>query len=103
MGFLSKMSKGEVLESAEEQNYIEELYQKLFVKIARDFVVKEDFQQMQYEFLQRLFLVSPMLFQSVQNENLNLNNSDNAIKKAQEYKENLKRPFHKRRKYKDII
>jgi len=103
MGFLSKMSKGEVLESAEEQNYIEELYQKLFVKIARDFVVKEDFQQMQYEFLQRLFLVSPMLFQSVQNESLNLNNSDNAIKKAQEYKENLKRPFHKRRKYKDII
>lgn len=103
MGFLSKLSKGEILETAEEDNYIEELYQKLFAKIARDFIVKEDMQQMQMELLQRLFIFSPAFYQNFQSENFNLTASDNAIKKAHEYKDNLKRPFHKRRKYKDII
>ena len=103
MGFLSKLSKGEILETAQEDNYIEELYEKLFAKIARDFAVKEDLQQNQMEFLQRMMLVSPQFNQSIQADSLSFSNNDYAIRKAQEYKENLKRPFHKRRKYKDII
>jgi len=93
MTFLNKLSKGETLESAKEDNILEEQYEKLFKKIARDFVTKEDLKDMMLEMLSLL---------SVTNASSVLDNEQNAIKLANEYEANLKKSSSNRKKYKDI-
>lgn len=93
MTFLNKLSKGETLESAKEDNILEEQYEKMFKKIARDFVTKDDLKDMMLEMLSLL---------SVVNASSILDNEQNAIKLANEYEANLKKSSSNRKKYKDV-
>lgn len=93
MTFLNKLSKGETLESAKEDNILEEQYEKMFKKIARDFVTKDDLKDMMLEMLSLL---------SVANASSILDNEQNAIKLANEYEANLKKSSSNRKKYKDV-
>jgi hypothetical protein len=79
----------------------EEQYQRIFKKIARDFVCRADLDDLVNTLMKRII--------SSQEENKALENSEvnssklGAVMKAVEYKENLSLPKHKRRKYKDVI
>lgn len=79
----------------------EEQYQRLFKKIARDFVSRADLDDLLTNLIERIAL-------SQQNKET-LNSTDvnsgriGSVMKAIEYRENLSLPKHKRRKYKDVI
>lgn len=103
MGFLSKLNQNETTSVTEENTILEEQYEKIFSKIARDFLTKEDFKDIMIALLQRISLTNPSLANSLISDPIVLSFEDNAIKKSQEYKENVRKPIHKRRKYKDII
>ena len=78
----------------------EELYQRLFKKIARDFIFIGD--------LENIFDVFIDEIEKAQNENKSLDKNElkyysmQSILKAIEYKNNLSKPKHKRKKYKDV-
>ena len=78
---------------ADESDNDEELYQRLFKKIARDFVCKSDSEDMFQKILKEV----------KEDEEEVENVSFGAIMKAIEYRENLSLPKSKRRKYKDVI
>lgn len=103
MGFLSKLNQNETTSVTEEDTVLEEQYEKLFSKMARDFLTKEDFKDIMIALLQRISLTNPALANSLISDPIVLSFEDNAIKKSQEYKENSRKPIHKRRKYKDIF
>jgi len=90
------------VEGATEHDELEEQYQRMFKKIARDFVHKDDLASIMNEYTEYLFTIIPGLEESLQ-DNTFENKRDSAVNKALEYKENLKRPKHKRKKYKDVI
>jgi len=84
-----------------DDNELEEMYQRMYKKMARDFVHREDLK----EILNQIFLglgsanqAFAFLFKEVDVEIL----FDNAIDKAIEYRENLSKPRNKRKKYKDV-
>ena len=94
MGFLERASKGESVGSQSSDN--EELYEKLFIKIGRDFVYKEDLAKMIVRILEILdptgivannFIVS----------------SEGAMRKALEYKKVLESGQDGSKLYKDLI
>lgn len=84
--------------SQEDQD--EELYQRLFKKIARDFIFVDDLDVFLDSFYDRL------LEAQRNNEQLNKEEmkyySAKSVLKAMEYKNNLSLPKRKRRKYKDV-
>ena len=98
---LRDQSDGNDSQGATESDNDEELYQRLFKKIARDFVSKDDLEN----------LIGGLLEEIVRSQNAKqkldstkIGTSDmGAAMKAIEYKENLALPKHKRRKYKDVI
>jgi len=96
MAFLNKLSKDETLDSAKEENQVEEQYQKMFKKIARDFLTKEDFKEIMQEMIANLNLTSLVINTST------LDLDQNAIKIANEYEANSKRSSQNKKKYKDI-
>ena len=85
---------------ANEESNDEETYQRMFKKIARDFVCKEDLDNILGELLEKII-------QKKEDENLTSSEinsgSIGAVMKAIEYKSNLSLPKHKRRKYKDVL
>lgn len=103
MGFLNKLNQNQTTAVTEENSILEEQYEKMFSKIARDFITKEDFKDIMIALLQRISLTNPALANSLISDPIVLSFEDNAIKKSQEYKENIKKPFHKRRNYKDVL
>lgn len=103
MGFLNKLNQNITTSVTEEDTVLEEQYEKMFSKIARDFLTKEDFKDIMMAFLQKISLTNPTLVNSLISDPVVLSFEDNAIKKSQEYKENVRKPIHKRHKYKDII
>lgn len=90
------------VEGATEHDELEEQYQRMYKKIARDFIHKEDLETIMNEYTEYLFSIVPGLQDSLENNTFN-NRVDSAVNKAIEYKENLKKPKHKRKKYKDVI
>lgn len=92
---LKDQSENITVEGIDQDANDEELYQRIFKKIARDFVCKVDSEDMFQKILEKV--------EDKQDEQeigtINLN----AIMKAIEYKENLSLPKHKRKKYKDVI
>lgn len=92
MGFLSRQAKGEEPGQGGDN---EELYEKLFPKIGRDFVYKEDFERI-VDALMRIvdpLGASPIDFKS----------NVKAVQKAREYKEMLDTGEDGSKKYKDLI
>jgi hypothetical protein len=83
-----------------DDNDLEEMYQKLYKKIARDFVHREDFKEVlgySFSFLRQ---INPKYEEALSQIDLDL--FDYAVTKAIEYKENLSKPRAKRKKYKDV-
>jgi len=78
----------------------EETYQRLFKKIARDFIFKDDLDGFLDNFYEEM--------QRAQEENRQVSKDEmryfamGSIAKALEYKHNLSLPKHKRKKYKDV-
>lgn len=94
MGMFRKLLDKEDLKDLNSESELEEQYQKLFKKIARDFVYKEDLSEM-------LVLVFGELFEDSDIDTKT--RVDSAIQKAIEYKQNLSKPLNQRKKYRDII
>lgn len=78
----------------------EEQYQRLFKKIARDFVCRADLERSLKKIQDRIEN-GEELEEDVEEDSINA--TIGAILKAIEYKANLSLPKHKRIKYKDII
>lgn len=93
----NKLYNNEDASFNDEDQQLEEQYEKLFKKIARDFVFKEDL----ISSLNNLTSAINLL-----NSNFNLINvassEEGAIKKAAEYEANLKKRKKDRTQYKDI-
>ena len=79
----------------------EEQYQRLFKKIARDFICKGDLDNLINNLVKRLTEIQESEDGS---EEIEIN-SDSlaAVMRAIEYKENLRLPKSQRKKYKDVI
>jgi len=103
MGVFSNMRKGHDNDFDSGDKELEEQYQQLFKKIARDFVLVEDLKrtmQRMNSFIDAVRRINPELAEEI-DENLEFG-SENAILKAIEYKNNLEQPRNKRQKYRDI-
>ena len=79
----------------------EEQYQRLFKKIARDFVCRADLEASLNKMLERIER-GEQPFNELE-EDTTYNGTLGAIMKALEYRANLARPKHKRVKYRDVI
>lgn len=79
----------------------EEQYQRMFKKIARDFICKADLDNLINALVKRIS-ESQENQESLEGSEVNSDNLG-AVMKAIEYKENLRLPKSKRRKYKDVI
>lgn len=93
----NKLYKKEDTSFDNEDSHLEEQYQKLFKKIARDFVFKEDL----VSSLNNLTQAINTLNENFKNIRLNSSN-EGAVQKALEYEANLKKRKKDRTKYKDI-
>jgi hypothetical protein len=103
MPFLSNLNKGETLDSASDDTVNEEQYQKLFKKIARDFLTKEDFRQILSEVLSQLAVSNPTALISISSSLSSLDDQNAAKSIAIEYEKNINTASNKKKKYKDII
>ena len=93
----NKLYKKEDASFNNEDNHLEEQYQKLFKKIARDFVFKEDL----VSSLNNLTGAINSLNENFKDIKIN-SSSEAAIQKALEYEANLKKRKKERTQYKDI-
>ena len=94
MGFYSNLKNDEDMSFDDEDTQLEEQYQKIYKKIARDFVHLDDFRQVVVDLVddnRRIFAL------------LNALKRENAILKAVEYKNNLEKPRSERKNYKDVM
>jgi|LauGreDrversion4_2_1035121.scaffolds.fasta_scaffold13452_4 hypothetical protein len=80
-----------------DDNELEELYERLYKKIARDFVHKDDLRQSLSHTLNLYEALGIKLDETTASLFF-----DEAINQAIEYKENLSKPRNKRKKYKDV-
>jgi len=93
MGFLLKAAKGQ--DGNDMSGFQEESYERLFPKIGRDFVSKEDF----YKVMRQLmYMIDPSGSQPIDYED-----DSEAKRIAFEYKSNLDSGKISDRKYKDLI
>jgi hypothetical protein len=82
---------------------LEEQYQKMFKKIARDFAMLEDIKQIvssMNAMLEIMRRIDPEVTSELEEELVA--ERDNAVLKAIEYKNNLEKPRSKRNNYKDV-
>ncbi len=97
---LKQQEQLEDTKSNSQEDQDEELYQRLFKKIARDFIIVDDLDVFLDSFYDRLIEVQK------NNEKLNKEQmkyySTKSVLKAMEYKNNLSLPKRKRKKYKDV-
>ena len=95
MGFYKSLKDNQDTNLSDEERRLEETYEKLFPKIARDFMCRKDVEAI----FDYLFLLIDLDNQP-DNEKVRL--IRHALLLAREYKLNLKRPIDKRKTYKDI-
>lgn len=91
MSFFKKLKDDEDTDFSEDES-IEENYQKMFKKIARDFLTREDFKYIILEILNDILIEDRDV----------LDTKINAVLKAKEYENNLEKSSDKRKKYLDI-
>lgn len=94
MGFYTNIKKDEDSELEKEDNGLEEQYQKMYKKIARDFVHIKDFQEVMLNIIENKSFIFALV---------DALKRENAINTALEYKKNLETSKNNRKKYKDII
>lgn len=92
MSFLKKSLENEEIDTSSDR---EELYEKLFSKIGRDFVYTEDFVQVITEILN---IIDPL-----QLAQINPQNKSGALRKALEYRAILRSGREGKSIYKDLI
>jgi hypothetical protein len=95
------LAKGKTVKGGDKNSSDEEQYQRMFKKIARDFVHREDLKEILRELFLGLSLFDEGLDYILKDINIE-KKIDNAIDKAIEYRENLEKPKHKRKTYRDI-
>jgi hypothetical protein len=103
MGVFSNMQKGHDNSFDTGSTEMEEQYQKMFKKIARDFVLIEDLvgALSRYDSLIELLRKNnPELIAGLE-DHID-SGSESAILKAIEYRKNLEQPRNKRQKYRDV-
>lgn len=103
MGVFRNMQRGHDNDFDNGENELEEQYQKMFKKIARDFATIEDLDGLisQMNFLMNIIKrLNPDILDDVQDEIIA--ERESAVLKAMEYKSNLEKPRSKRTKYKDV-
>lgn len=93
MGFYKKLKDNESTNFSDEDRRIEEEYQKLFPKIARDFICRKDVEKMFGNIIALL---------EQENEIRPATPVRHALLLAREYRLNLKRPINDRKSYRDI-
>jgi hypothetical protein len=98
MGMFKKLHEREDVPGGTNQDALEEQYQQLFKKIARDFVYKEDLKSIMSFLYEDLFADDDEENESFFNERFNA-----AVLRAIEYRNNLSKPLKDRKKYKDVI
>lgn len=91
MSFFKKLKNDEDTDFSEEES-LEEDYEKLFKKIARDFLTREDFKYIIMEILNDMLIEDRDV----------LDTQTNAFLKAKEYENNLEKSSDKRKKYIDV-
>jgi hypothetical protein len=89
--------------SFSEEQRLEAEYQKLFKKIARDFVTREDLDVILSDFVELLFETNEEFEESFEENPIDFSRKEKALSLAKEYSANLKIPTFARKQYKDII
>ena len=98
----NNLNNNKDVKGMDENSSLEEEYQKMYKKIARDFVHRDDLKEILRELLLGLGSINQAVFGELL-EQIDLDhNINNAIEKAIEYRQNLSKPKLKRKKYKDI-
>ena len=103
MGVFSNMQKNHDNDFDNGSNELEEQYQKMFKKMARDFATIEDLEGMMSKMnflLEVLRRSNPELVEEFKGDAVR--ERETAVLKAMEYKNNLEKPRSKRTKYKDV-
>jgi len=90
MGLLNKQAHGREPDLSDDPVNKEEDYEKMFVKIARDFIGREDFAGIIQELITALEKVVPGLSLLLKMEGVDLTQQSKAIEKANLYKKSLK-------------
>lgn len=103
MGIFRNMQKGHDNDFDNGGTELEEQYQKMFKKIARDFATIEDLEGLisKMNFLvEALKRTNPDLVEDFKSDAIT--ERETAVLRAMEYKKNLEKPRSKRTKYKDV-
>ena len=103
MGIFSNMHKGHDNDFDDGNKELEEQYQKMFKKIARDFATIEDLESLlsKMNFIMEIMRRSnPEIAEDFKEDAII--ERETAVLKAMEYKNNLEKPRSKRNKYKDV-
>jgi hypothetical protein len=88
--------------SNNEENALEDNYQKTFPKIARDFITREELRWILNNIFNAINNVNPELGNALYENFSNLENMQIAINKSNEYTVNQQLPDTFKRKYEDI-
>lgn len=81
---------------------LEEQYERLFKKIARDFVSREDLKTILEDFVEALKESNPQIKEALEEQELDFDEISNSRKISKEYSKNLLMPRIFRPKYEDI-
>ena len=81
---------------------LEEQYERLFKKIARDFVSREDLKVILEDFVEALKESSPVLKEALEEQELDFDEISNSRRISKEYARNLMVPRIFRPKYEDV-
>ena len=100
MGIIADGIRGEEVDSENDPSEKEERYEKLFMKIARDFVHRDDFERTMRELMQGLLLAMGPTAALIR---ANYSSNSGAVNKAIEYKAILDAGDDGSKIYKDLI
>lgn len=81
---------------------LEEQYERLFRKIARDFVSREDLKVILEDFVEALKESNPALKEALEEQELDFDEISNSRRISKEYSRNLMLPRIFRPKYEDV-
>ena len=94
MSFLRDIRDGKKTPATDEDKNMEEQYQKMFKKIARDFMTRKDFEKIFNEYLE--LSLSDVASQ------IDITQREEAYELLNTYKENLEKRLKDRREFRDL-
>lgn len=87
MGLYKDGSEGKGPDPENDPEKLEKDYEKMYMKIGRDFLHKEDFVMIMEDFISRLQAAFPLLYATFSEQSVPLRNNTNALMQALIYKE----------------